>query len=279
EGAGRHREGTGLGLAITRRLVEAMDGKLDVQSRVGEGSTFTVELDLETASEGEGAFQVAPQIIGYEGRRRRVVVADDDGDTRRLIIRMLGGLGFDIGEAPGANEALAMARTELPDLIITDLSMPGVTGLELAQRIRGDEMLRAVPLLAISASASNFTRDEALAAGCNGFVAKPLRAEELLESIRGLLGLTWRTAERAAPGPEARVRERLESLEVDGQFTSELYDLAMKGDVKELLSRAKAAVEKDPAGGPLYDEVRRLARQFDMKGVRRALQRANEAKR
>jgi len=121
-----------------------------------------------------------------------------------------------------------------------------------------------------------FSREQALAAGCNDFVSKPLRADELLSAVGRLLSVTWQTVEvRPAEPRDAPVLTR--GLVADQARASELYDLAMKGDVRELLARAAEASANDPAAAPVYQEVQRLARHFDFKGVRRVLDQARES--
>jgi len=120
-----------------------------------------------------------------------------------------------------------------------------------------------------------FNREEALAAGCSDFVPKPLRTEELLRAIGRLLNLTWQTVE-ARPAEPSEMPAVTSGLVADRARAHELYDLAMKGDVRELLARAEDASANDPAAAPVYQEVQRLARQFDFKGVRRVLDQARE---
>ena len=164
-----------------------------------------------------------------------------------------------------------MAHVLRPDSVA---AVPGHVGVGAAIR---QVYVAAVswPILAVSASASAFTRDEALGAGCDGFVAKPVHADELFAAIGRLLHLSWKTVDRSADEP-AGCEAHIDGIRLDQRWAAELYDLAMKGDVKELVTRAESAALEDPVGAPLYQEVKRLARNFDMRGVRRVLQDARE---
>ena len=269
-------EGTGLGLSITDRLVRAMGGRIFVSSEVDKGSIFTVTLPFETQEHGDPRYSVQRRVAGYSGPRRRILVVDDDGANRHLLVRILGNVGFELQESSNVEDALLNLHAQnTPDLIVTDLAMPGLSGLDLARRVRTGDRSQSTPIIAISASASTYTREEALAAGCDDFVAKPLRAEELLVSVGRLLKLAWRMVEIHVPntldaGPPTA------GIVVDEARAVELYDLAMKGDIKELLARADSASAGDPAAAPVYQEVQRLARRFDFKGIRRVLDLARE---
>jgi CheY-like chemotaxis protein len=203
-------------------------------------------------------------------------VVDDDEATCHLVARILDEVGFEVRQEANATDALRVIHgAHPPDLIATDLGMAGLSGLDLARRIRESPGRRDIPVIAISASASVFSREEALAAGCNDFVSKPLRADELLSAVGRLLSVTWHTVP-VRPAEPREVPAPTTGLVVDRERASELYDLAMKGDVRELLARAEDASANDPAAAPVYQEVQRLARHFDFKGVRRVLDQARE---
>jgi signal transduction histidine kinase/ActR/RegA family two-component response regulator len=271
-------EGTGLGLAITNRLVRAMGGNIAVISEIGTGSTFTVTLPF--VSEDQIELHPVPQrrITGYSGPRRRTLVVDDDQANRHLISRILGDVGFKLEEAANVTDALKSLRSRRrPDLILTDLAMPGQSGIDLTRTVRADASLRQLPIVAISASASIFTREEVLNAGCDDFLTKPLQAEQLLLTVGRLLRLSWQMVDVPAPAvQDAAVYRPTDGIVVDEARAMELYDLAMKGDIQELIARADSAAAGDPLGAALYQEVQRLARRFDFKGIRRVLDHARE---
>jgi signal transduction histidine kinase/ActR/RegA family two-component response regulator len=263
-------EGTGLGLPISRRLTEAMGGRLTLVSHAEQGSTFTVELELALAASVAPGPEVARQVIGYAGPRRRVIVVDDDARSRTVLARLLEAVGLQVSQCDRAAAALDIAADQRFDGLVTDLAMPQMSGLELIRAWRAQERLRDIPVLAVSASASAVSRVEAIAAGCDAFLTKPVHAEELYTSIGHLLRLTWQTSSAVAvPSPAA---PPLEGILFDERRAHGLYDLAMKGDVRELMAQAEEAARRDPAGEPLYREVQARARRFDMRGVRGLLQ-------
>jgi signal transduction histidine kinase/DNA-binding NarL/FixJ family response regulator len=269
ENVARRVEGTGLGLAITRRLIEAMRGSITVDSTPGRGTTFSVDLELSTDASTEETRQSARTVIGYEGRRVSVVVADDDAVGRGLVADFLAGLGFEVRRAPDGAAALEQLRTAAVDLLITDLVMPRVDGIELIRAVRSAQGARAPKIVAISASASDYTSHEALDAGCDAFLPKPLHLGDLLDRMTELLHIEWRyqntpTAVRQGSAASA-------TFALQRELADELYHLAMQGDIAGLVERANARLGDDPSACDFCDELRALANEYDTGGIRRML--------
>lgn len=187
----RRSGGTGLGLAITRALVNDMGGRVQVRSELGRGTRFCVELPLPLAQPPQAASRNVPGVARYQGPLQRVLVVDDAAVNRTLMRDFLTKAGFIVAEASDGSELLAAARSFRPDLILMDSMMPSVDGVEATRRLRLDAELGAVPVIAVSASASAEQRATCLRAGVNVFLAKPVSLGALRAHIGELLGLQW----------------------------------------------------------------------------------------
>ncbi len=184
--------GTGLGLAISRQLVRLMGSELHVQSEVGVGSVFWFELSLSLADQAERVAQPALNVLGYEGARRRVLIVDDVAANREMLRELLQALGFDTDEAAHGQDALDKVQADCPDLVLMDLAMPVMDGLEATRRIRGwSDIGKALPIIALSANASHAHRDQAIEAGATLFMSKPFENAVLLGHLGRCLSLTW----------------------------------------------------------------------------------------
>ncbi|NEP62032.1 MAG: response regulator, partial [Symploca sp. SIO2G7] len=193
-GQDRHKvEGTGLGLTITKKILQLMGSQLQVNSTLGIGSTFWFEVDLPLASK---SIEVAPvtlsrPIIAYQGDKKKILVVDDCAENRAVLFSLLEPLGFEMREAANGEEGLEQAIKFVPDLLILDLVMPVMDGFELTHRLRQLSEFQQTIVLASSASISESYQFQSREAGCNDFLSKPIQAQDLLETIRYHLGLSW----------------------------------------------------------------------------------------
>ena len=183
--------GTGLGLAISKGLVEAMGGTISARSSPGRGSTFRVDLPLTEAAADAVEPGIAPT---PEGRLDlRVLVAEDNPVNVKVVTRLLERLGVAVDVAEDGEAAVRRAREADYDVILMDLQMPGVDGLEATRRIRSEHP-EPPPIVALTANAFPEDRARCEAAGMAGFLSKPVRRPDL---VRVLAELTMGTRRRA----------------------------------------------------------------------------------
>jgi len=189
--------GTGLGLAIASRLLELMEGSLRVESEPGRGSQFRLELPARIAVAGREVTE-PPRRARVTGYRRkegsgplRLLIVDDDYTNRDILRYMLAPLGFDLEEAEDGRQALERVEQKRPDLVLLDIRMEGLDGLEVARRLRNKEAGECLPIVAVSAASFREDREAALAAGCVAHMSKPVELEALLEVLASQLPLVW----------------------------------------------------------------------------------------
>lgn len=193
----RRYGGSGLGLAICSRLVKLMGGSLDLDSELGQGSTFTVTLPLNEPSPGSDTTpQSAPaelQEMALAGQRfagLRVLVAEDHPVNELLMKQLLTRLGCEVRPARDGAQAIALWEQGGIDLVLMDVQMPGTNGLEATRRIRELEQTRGLPrtpIVAVTANAMQGDRDACLAAGMDGYTPKPVSPQALIRSMGEVL--------------------------------------------------------------------------------------------
>lgn len=265
-----NESGTGLGLAIARRLAALMDGRLELRSAPGEGSTFTLLIPLEPLqSDYSVLYEADRAVIGYTGPRRRLLVIDDVAVNRSLLVDLLSPLGFEVSEAASAAEADQIIDSFQPDLVLVDLRMPGENGLTWIQRRRQTHPRLALVLM--SASVLNFDRDTALAAGCDDFLPKPFREAELVQILGRQLELNWTYRDAAsASAPTDLAPASLPDLEdIDG-----LLHAARRGAIAELREQLAQLIQRRPDCRGFVAKVEGLAQSYEMERIRSCLEEA-----
>jgi CheY-like chemotaxis protein len=190
--------GTGLGLAISKRLVGLMGGDIGLTSEPGRGATFTFTVRL---AKGEAA----PPAPRWNDTLRglRALVVDDNATNRMVLMRHLAGWGLTVVEAPGGAEALALLRSakEAFALALLDFQMPAMDGLELARHIKADPALAGLRLIMLTSLGLRGHREQAHAAGIEGYLVKPVRLSQLYDCLMTVLA-----APEPVPSPPSKPR-------------------------------------------------------------------------
>lgn len=256
--------GTGLGLSISRQLVRMMGGEIRVASQPGEGSLFSFDVPVKLALALAPGGTVEHDIIGYQGPVRKVLIADDSPTNRTMLCDLLHALGFETVEAGDGREAVDHARVTWPHLILMDLRMPVMDGLQAMREIRAQPALAQVPMIALSASATQEEQDGSMAAGANAFLGKPVDQVELLHCIGKHLSLSWIRAQPSAAPADSGDMALICPPPPQMQH---LHHLALAGNMRDIRQYAAYLTGLDDRYRPFADKLQELAGAYQSKAI------------
>lgn len=252
----KFHEGSGLGLAISRQFARSMGGDLTVESVVGEGSVFTFTLPIEPVEQFQNEAQPKEDI---EMRDRisanikklaptqevpRILVVEDREKNRFLMREILDSVGFEVREAFDGEKAIELWKDWQPNLILMDMKMPVMDGVEATRRIRKLDRLQQPTIIALTASAFEEDRQAILNAGCDDFISKPINRAHLLTSIGEHLALHYlydnSVTQTPEPHPALRDLAPTDLSFMSADWIHSLYEAASQGNdswIEELIQQ------------------------------------------
>lgn len=265
--------GSGLGLVITKQFAELMGGDIQIKSQVDKGSRFVVDLYMKNADEiPDTDYGHKKQVIGIAGDKEyKLLVVDDRWENRLMLVRTLESIGFTVREASNGREAIDVWKEWKPDLIWMDMRMPVMNGYEATRNIRKEANNEEVVIIALTASAFEHERRDVLRAGCNDYMSKPFRNEELFAKMERHLDINFIFEEN---------NDDFEDLD-ETQMSLSMSLSLLDENIREQLKRAVTAyslekvthvvqqiAQKDER---LADTIMQLAKDFDFAKIQKVL--------
>ncbi|BAB77008.1 CHASE2 domain-containing protein [Anabaena sp. FACHB-709] len=271
----RQSEGTGLGLAISQRIAELMGSQIQVQSRLGEGSIFWLDVTLPVpiSHDWQTYAPMHQKVIGIQGSAPQILIVDDDDNHRSMLNSLLQEIGCQTLEASDGKQGLQMVNEHHPDLILLDLAMPNMDGFELMVQLQENPQTSSIPIIVSSASVFEENRQRSLQAGATAFLPKPLQIDELFNALRSLLQVEWIYAPSASlslspqPGPTTPTELVLPSQDV----LQQLYHLSMMGDIPAIEGILRELIQHNSQLTPFATELSKLTTNFQTAKIRQFL--------
>ncbi|QPC84134.1 response regulator [Phototrophicus methaneseepsis] len=269
--------GSGLGLAISREFAQMLGGNIIVNSEVGKGSIFTVDVYMDNATvvpTAESNNEAHVIGIASDEPKYRALVVDDKWENRLMLLKMLERVGFEVLEAANGREALQMWQVNHPQIVFMDMRMPEMNGYEATRRIRAQaiETEEQPVIIAVTASAFEQDRERVMAVGCDDYVSKPFKESVLFDRIAHHLDLEFIYEDPEEEGEtDTHVPEVPETLELPAEMIGRLK-LAIKNlSVSEIERLAPHVREID---AQFAKHLLTFARNFDFRSIAELIDKA-----
>ncbi|MGP0566975.1 MULTISPECIES: ATP-binding protein [unclassified Nitrospina] len=262
--------GTGLGLAIARKQVILLGSDLKVESEVGKGTRFAFTVKLPTPTQEVKPAQDMFQFVSRleEGQHITALVADDVEENREVLCRFLKSIGVTTIEAEDGLEALERTREHLPDIIFMDIRMPKMDGTRAIQEIIREFGNDRFKIVVITASALEHEIERFLQLGCHDIILKPFRTQEVFNSLKKLLDVTFEYHEEIKPEVEQKIPDDYSHFVVPEELLKNLRDAAEFYNITQL---KKYLEDLEGDSRELATHLKSYIHTYDMEGILKIL--------
>lgn len=271
--------GTGLGLSISKLLVERMNGQLLVESEVGIGTTFIVDIPVSNTFTNVITNIESPQtkIIGYSGKKLNIVVTDDDDDHCNLLMDILKPLDFEVKIAKSARECLDVIKKYRANLFLLDISMPEMDGIELATILR-EKYGKQVKIIMLSANSEDDIDLSIKNKPFDFYLMKPFLHSELISIMQKLLNLSWRYQELENTNEQKNdiTNDEIQPIILRKNYHESLMKLARAGDIRALQSKLKQIANEDPSSHSSVTRLQKELNNFNLESFKTILSEKGE---
>ena len=252
--------GTGVGLSLVKQIIDSVEGTIRVESTVGKGTAFHVAIPIRHESRKrltedgsvQGSMPVTPEVGAMPGDSdttdadSRILIIEDNADVASYIGSQLSG-SYAVAYAANGKQGLEKAQEQVPDLIVTDLMMPGMDGLEVCRQLRANDLLNHIPVIIVTAKVSEGDRVKGLEAGADAYLAKPFNHDELRVRVEKLLEQRRLLREKYSEAVAEGEAEAVVS-DADRRFltktVSAIYILMEEGEVNTALLADKLCLSE-----------------------------------
>jgi len=271
-GSRQRTEGTGLGLAISSKIIKLMGGEINVESNLSTGSRFWFKLNVLELEPSKNIKLPKRKIITYKGEKKKALIVDDKKNNRDVLEGFLQMIGFETKVAKNGIEGLKITKEYQPDLIMLDLVMPEMDGFEMAKRVRELSFSEKIKIIACSASVYATDRYQSFNAGCDDFIPKPVKEEELYSKIKKHMHLTWLfdDTKKSVQGEQVLEEKHSNGVSIPEKiFLEDVYNKSLKGDIQGLLNDLDKLQIKDKKYHSFVQTIKNFAQEYQMKKIRK----------
>lgn len=224
--------GTGLGLSLAKDLIELHGGEISVSSKIGEGSCFSIFIPIESKDE----LVLEKDFIEKTNQEIEILIVEDNEPIRNYLKQIFTSINIKVSEAINGKEGLQLATEKIPDIIISDLMMPEMNGIQMVKNLKSQEITNHIPIIMLTAKSSVESRLEGLKAEADVYLSKPFVVKELINHIYNFLSLREKIRQNTLSKSFEETEKNKNLLEIEDKFIQKIIQIVLSELDNEQLS-------------------------------------------